>query len=75
MAKEKELRRLTMYVDPEDPTKFARVEIDGVARLVDDGTGDPDEDLGDWINKAKNFAEGENPGATIINMVKTRFGI
>ena len=69
MTKEKELRRVTMYVDPNDPTKLGRIELDGVARLVDD------EDLGDWVNKSKNYAEGENPPDAIINMIKTRLGI
>lgn len=81
MAIEKRVSRITMYAEPSDPDDensvrvLGRIEVDGEARLIDDTTGVPDEDLGDWINKAKNFAEGENPGQAIINMVKTRFGI
>ena len=75
MAKEKRLNRITMYIkpsDPEDETSvriIGRIEIDGEARLLDD------EDLGDWVNKAKNFAEDENPPAVVINMIKARLGI
>ena len=81
MTKEKRLSRITMYAEPSDPEDensvrvLGRVEVDGEARLVDDTTGEPDENLGDWINKAKDFPKGENPGLAIINMVKTRFGI
>lgn len=75
MAKEKELRRLTMYVDPVDPTIFGRIELDGVARLVDDTTNEPDPDLGEWVNKAKNYAQGKPLPQSIINMVKRRLGI
>lgn len=75
MAKEKEFRRVTMYADPNDATKLGRIELDGVARIVDDVTGEPDEDLGEWVNKAKNYAEDEDPPNFIKNMIKTRLGI
>ena len=69
MTIERELRRITMYVDADDATKLGRIELDGVARVVDDV------DLGNWVNKAKNYEEGENPPNVFINMIKTRLGI
>jgi len=81
MSKEKRLSRITMYTEPSDPEDensvrvLGRVELDGEARMVDDVTGEPDADLGDWINKAKNYAKDETPPQAVIDMVKTRFGI
>ena len=69
MAKEKQIRRITMYVDVTDSTVINRIEVDGVARMKDD------DDLGEWVNKSKNFVDGENPPNAIVNMIKTRLGI
>lgn len=74
-SKEKELRRITMFVDPNDATILSRVELDGVARIVDDVTSELDADLGKWVNKSKDYDLGDNPPQAVINMIKTRLGI
>jgi len=75
MAREKQLHRITTFIDPETDT-IVRSTVEYRLRIVDDVTGKPDEDMGKWQNGEKDFSELKPAAQTYIqNIVKQAFGI